>query len=550
MNSTTSPDETSRNDGPIDSPAWEAEAESWRQAGVGALEAGRHAEAILAFGRAVELCPHHAQTHALLATAYAAVAPAAPVECAYRTALRLDPGLAEAHVRLAELLLRDNRLPEALAAYQAGVEAVPESAALWLGLGQANEACNRVEEAARAFREAARLAPGEAVIAASYASILWRVGDLAEALLKAEELVRNRPEDVDSYYILGNVLLRMQRPQEALAAYRRVRALLPLLPKAHFSLASPLLMLGEFDAGWAAYEARLRMGEVPWKVAHVRERLWEGGPLDGVRLLVHAEQGSGDTLQFIRYLPLLRRHAGPNVRIVFLCEPEMARLAASVEGCDEVLAPIVLGPFEYDLHVPLLSLPHRFGTTLDSIPANVPYIRLPPGEFPAVESPPDTRLKIAIVWAGRPTHSDDCLRSCPLEYFAGLFDLPDTQFISLQVGPRAVEIAPYLARPNVSSMTGRLTDFADTLAVIEQVDLLIAVDTSVVHLAGACGKPVWTLLCYGAEWRWLLDREDSPWYPSMKLFRQPGPGDWDAVFGRVRAELEERLANLPPIGLP
>ena len=175
---------------------------------------------------------------------------------------------------------------------------------------------------------------------------------------------------------------------------------------------------------------------------------------------------------------------------------------------------------------------------LDTIPAQVPYIGLPAGAGVRIERRAGCKLTVAFAWAGRPTHSDDRMRSCPVERFDVLFDVPGVQFVSIQHGPRAADIEPWLARQNVASMSGRLTDLAATLSVIDQADLVIAVDTSVVHLAGAYGKRVWTLLAFGAEWRWLLNRDDSPWYPTMRLFRQRTLGDWDEVFARVRAELE------------
>jgi tetratricopeptide (TPR) repeat protein len=496
------------------------EAEALHREGAEALAIGAYPQAIVALSRALALRPDRAESHALLGAAYAATRCPAAAEDAYREALRLRPGLAEIHLRLMNLLIGDGRPAEALAAYHAARADCPE----------ALQALGRPDAARDLF-----------ALAQGFAG-LGLPGETAELF---EDLARDCPDDPEAYYGLGNALLRLRRPLDALASYRRALALMPDSAKARFAEASPLLMLGEFEAGWAAYEARLDVPGVPWKVTDVRDRLWEGKPLRGRRLLVHVEQGSGDTLQFIRYLPLLRRREGPDARIAVLCEPELARLLAGVEGCEELHAPRQLGPLDYDCQVPLLSLPQRFRTTLDSLPGGVPYLRPPPEAIPpALDPPPDTRLKVGFVWAGRPTHADDRLRSCPVEHFADLFDLPGAAFFALQVGERAGDLAPWLRRPNVSSLGARLGDFADTAAAIDRLDLIIGVDTSVVHLTGALGKPVWTLLAYGGEWRWLLDREDSPWYPTMRLFRQPAPGDWGAVFERVRAELVRMLEDL------
>ena len=205
------------------------------------------------------------------------------------------------------------------------------------------------------------------------------------------------------------------------------------------------------------------------------------------------------------------------------------------------------------MQVPLLSLPHRFATTLETIPNTVPYIKVPPGTKARIRRRKGVRLTVAFVWAGRPTHSDDRFRSCPLNWFAALFDMPGIDFYSIQWGPRAGELTPYQSRLNVTDMTDKLTSFAETAAIIEQVDLVISIDTAVAHLAGALGKPVWTLLPFGGEWRWLFRREDTPWYPTMRLFRQQILGDWRPVFQRIAAalsQLVESKSGPPPAASP
>lgn len=554
-----------------------AEAESHRCEGLEALKSGRFPRAILAFSRVAELRPDHADSHFLLGQAYEATHCAAAAEDAYRLALRLRPGFAEARLRLMALLLLEGREAEAIAdcedpaaherdqssrwralgqacvnagragegerAFRKALALDANDAGGWLGLGQLLEQQSRREQAEQAYRQALRSSPDDEKAQLSLARLLFGQGCLEESLRIFEDLTRSRPRNAEAHYGHGNVLLRLRRPREALAAYRSARELFPQLAKGYFAEASPLLMMGEFEAGWEAYEWRLRMPGGGWKLPNVLDRLWDGGPLAGKRLLVHAEQGFGDTLQFVRYLAELRRREGPDACIVFLCEPELARLLATVPGCEEIHAPRRVGSIDYDYQIPLLSLPHRLRSTLASIPSDVPYLRLPEDASVTVPCPEGVRLKVAFAWAGRPTHSDDRMRSCPPDHFAGLFDLPGIQFYSLQVGERAEEIAPYLDLPNVSAMTEKPADFADTMAVIDRMDLVISVDTSIVHLAGAYGKPVWTLLAFGGEWRWLLDREDSPWYPTMRLFRQASPGDWGAVFEKVRRALQAILAE-------
>jgi tetratricopeptide (TPR) repeat protein len=507
------------------------------------LAEGHTAEAIGELTTAVRLQPRDLDAIAGLAEARVLAGDAEGALAAYKDATEAAPGSAQAWHALGHAYLSRGHNAEAETAFRRGIDIAPDQSGCLLGLAGMLEAMLRWEEAAERWRQVLARTPEHADALKGLARALFAVGHLPEALhltRRASELV---PQDADAHYGMGNVLLRLQRPQESLASYRRALALVQS-PKARFAAASPLLMLGDFDGGWEAYEARLGMRGVPWKIANVRERLWDGGAIGRQRLLVHTEQGIGDTLQFIRYLPLLRERVGPDAHIALLCEPELAGVVASVGGIDSLHAPEKIGDIDYDLQVPLLSLPHRFGATLKSIPSIIPYIRLPAGVTARIERARDTKLAIAIAWAGRPTHGDDRMRSCSIQCFAPLFELAGAQFFSIQVGPRAAEIEPYLGRPNVASVSDQLTNLAQTLAVIDQVDLVIAVDTSVVHLAGAYGKPVWTLLAFGGEWRWMLNRDDTPWYPSMRLFRQRLLGDWDEVFRRVRAQLEAMIEKI------
>ncbi|PPR21876.1 MAG: hypothetical protein CFH40_01488 [Alphaproteobacteria bacterium MarineAlpha10_Bin3] len=382
--------------------------------------------------------------------------------------------------------------------------------------------------------------------------VILKLGHAGEGLHLLRRAIQLAPDDPDAHYTLGNVLMRMERLQEALNSYARVRELQPDAARAYFAPANVLLMNGQYKEGWSVYESRFDMSSYRTNVRDVHERLWDGGALDGRRLLVHVEQGFGDTLQFIRYVPLIQRLAGDG-KIFLVCEPELFGLLETVEGVDEIYRLGSDTSVTYDVQVPLLSLPHRFATTLETIPNTVPYIKVPPGTKARIRRRKGVRLTVAFVWAGRPTHSDDRFRSCPLNWFAALFDMPGIDFYSIQWGPRAGELTPYQSRLNVTDMTDKLTSFAETAAIIEQVDLVISIDTAVAHLAGALGKPVWTLLPFGGEWRWLFRREDTPWYPTMRLFRQQILGDWRPVFQRIAAalsQLVESKSGPPPAASP
>jgi tetratricopeptide (TPR) repeat protein len=506
--------------------------------------AGRHAEAIVTLTRAVELDPRSAETRNHLGLAYAAARCPAPARGEFEAAIRLRPDYAEARRNLATLLQAEGETGDAIQVLRRAIEAEPNDPGWRRWLATLLTESQRPQDAAAELEEALARVPRDDETATALVRTFLSLGRLDEALSLSEAVTARSPDDAEALFALGNVLLRLARPADALECYQRALALQPDSARGRFALASPLLMLGRYSEGWAAYEARLWMPGLRWKVHAPRDRLWEGGPLEDRHLLVHAEQGFGDTFQFVRYLPLLRAREGAEARIDLLCEPEIARVLGTVRGLDAVLAPEVIDRPEYDVQVPLLSLPHRVGTTLETIPAQGPYIGLPEGTSARVPRPPGTRLAVALAWAGRPTHSDDRMRSCPLGELAALFELDDVLFVSVQMGAPRAQLEPYLARGNVIDASSSLGDFAETVAVLDQVDLLISVDTSVVHLAGAFGKPVWTLLAFGGEWRWLTERDDTPWYPTMRLFRQRRPGEWAHVLDRVLDALQRRLAEI------
>ena len=272
--------------------------------------------------------------------------------------------------------------------------------------------------------------------------------------------------------------------------------------------------------------------------------LWTGEDLAGKTILLHHEQGLGDTIQFMRYAPLV---AARGARIVLELQPALVRLAAGFQGTMEIVAAgSPLPPF--DFHCPLLSLPERFATDLATIPVAIPYL-VPETEATARwrrQLAPGAGLKIGLVWAGNPAHQDDRKRSLPLERLMPLLKVPGLRWFSLQVGERAGDIAR-LPGGMITDLSQNLTDLAETAAAIANLDLVVAVDTSVVHLAGALGRPVWVLLPFAPDWRWMLGRDDSPWYPSLRLFRQKRPDDWDAVVAKVRRALARQVSSLAGI---
>ncbi len=520
---------------------WGSYPDAHRALGRLLLREGRHQEAVAILDRAIALDPTCLDAYTTLAGSYISLGNIDGAIHAYTRLTEALPGSPLAWHKLGQVSLAHGRHKGARAALRRGLELEPNHIGCLMGLAESLIQTQRPADAATPLRRVVARVPDHLEAIQLLARVLLGIGNLREAEQFARRASELAPRDPNVQYALGNVLLRRQRPEDALACYRYARKLGANTPKARFAEAAPLLMMGKLSDGWAAHEARLGMRGVPWKIANPLDKLWDGRTLADETLLVHTEQGIGDTLQFVRYLPLLRGHVGPGARITLLCEPELARLVRTVGGFDELVTQDAGGSLTYDLQVPLLTLPHLLNTTLETIPHNVPYIRLPTGVGVPLPQSSTAKLKIAFAWAGRPTHSDDRMRSCAVDLFATLFEIPGTCFYSIQVGSRAPDIAPYLNTDNVYSMSAQLTDLARTLSVIDQVDLLISVDTSVAHLGGAYGKPVWTLLAHGAEWRWLINREDSPWYPSMRLFRQHTAGDWATLFGELRGKLEDLL---------
>ncbi len=272
--------------------------------------------------------------------------------------------------------------------------------------------------------------------------------------------------------------------------------------------------------------------------------MWDGKAVKGKTVLVTCEQGFGDMIQFARYLPMVKAK-GANV--VVEVQPELARLISTVAGVDRVINRG--GPLpDHDFHAPMMSLPYLFGTDIDSIPADVPYVSaIDPS---AVQLPANLgRIKrIGIAWSGRPTHRNNRNRSAGFKHFVELLGLPGVAVFSLQKGPAAVEINEYGSEALVTDLGGRVRDFADSAAVVSQLDLVITVDTALGHLAGALGKPVWIAMPFAPDWRWMRGRTDSPWYPTARLFRQKRPGAWDGVFSEIRRMLREEILEAPAKG--
>ena len=352
---------------------------------------------------------------------------------------------------------------------------------------------------------------------------------------KAEEAValELRSEDAEAHLRLGRELQDQGRIEEALARYDRALALRPDFADAHVAKGMYLLLRGHYADGWQSYEWRWRMETFSSPKRNFTEPQWHGEALNGRRILLHGEQGFGDCLQFLRYVPMVQAAGGV---VVLEIQGRLMRICALLPGVTELIAygqplPAV------DCHCPLLSLPLAFGTELESIPFEVPYLSIPAeaGERARRIAWPVDGLRVGLVWAGSENHLKDKVRSLALAMFEPLLALEGVHFFSLQMGEAAKQCSASDRR--ITDLGPMTRDMADTAAQLAQLDLVISVDTSVAHLAGALGKPFWVLLSDVADWRWLRSREDSPWYPTARLFRQQERGNWNEVVERVGAEL-------------
>lgn len=461
---------------------------------------GNAKQAATLLERAVRFAPRNAQALGAYGNALMQLGRAEQAVAAYDRALRLEPGRTQIHYNRGIALAELQRPEDALASYQQALARNPNHADAAYGVGNVLMRMHRYSEAADAFARATDIAP-----------------------LRA-----------DPWNNRGNALQEQGRTAEALAAYGTAYSLAGDNPLFRTNDALCRLLMGDYAAAWPLYESRWQLPNVAHLARTFEQPQWSGTePLAGKTILLHAEQGFGDTLQFCRYAPLVAQRGA---RVVLEVQPQLASLFSGMDGIDQVVARGDALP-AFDVHCPLLSLPLAFGTTLESIPAQVPYLRAPADRVSAWRQRlgPKTKPRVGVVWAGSRSIDND-QRSLRLDDFARACDA-DVEFLGLQKEVRPTDAKELARHPHIRNL--ELGDFADTAGVLENLDVVLTVDTAAAHLAGALGRPVWILLPFAPTWRWLLGRDDSPWYPTARLFRQPEPGDWKEPLARARAALRE-----------
>ena len=542
--------------------------------GVIAHQVGRHEAATDLIQRAIAVAPAVPDFHNNLGEAFRALGRTDEAIACYQRAIALEGRYLEAHINLANALLERGRVDEAIAACRNALRWVGESPAIhnnlgyglmqkgaldeaiaalrraidlrgdfpaaWVNLGNALSEKGDVVGAIAAYRRAIQIKPDSPDAYTNLGSALKDLGNPEEAIALHREAIRLRPDYAGAYNNLGLALQDLGLLAEARNAWRKAIELKPDFAEPHANLSLFLLLKGELAEGWAEYEWRLRTRTAAPFQARLPQPRWDGSDPRGRTILVHAEQGAGDTIQFIRYASLL---AELGARVIVACPVELKPLVRTVAGVREVVSGTEALP-AFDVHVPLLSLPLAFKTTMETIPDRVPYLAADPSrvaEWRERLVQYGEGLRVGLAWGGNPANTEDRNRSILLAALAPLAEVKDVVYYSLQKGKAAGQAKNPPVGMTLADLTEELKDFGDTAALMANLDLIITVETVVAHLAGALARPVWTLLPFVPAWRWLLDREDSPWYPTMRLFRQKRRGDWTTVVERVAGELNRRV---------
>ncbi len=557
-----------------------ARPEQWDAAyllGTTLLQLGRYREAVDVFQRLEQAHPDLPDIRNNLGVAYQALNDFDRAACAFEAAISLQSDFDRAYLNLGRLREQQGLSQEAERCYRRAAELKPAERNHWLhlagALGKQNkweeaelvlrQAVNadrldvdlgvnlayallqreRLDEAAEVYQHILARRPDYHEVHANLAFVRERQGRLEEAQAAALRAIELRPDYAEAFNNLGMILRSMHRPKEACRALRKALELKPDFALAEFNLGTTLLLAEDYTAGWSGYRLRASLDETETIDAPFPE--WDGGPLPDKRLLVYSDQGFGDTIQFARFL--IRCKSQSQALVVLCCQPPLVGLFAGLAGADEIIEKGTSLP-KCDAQIALASLPGLFGITVDSVGAGVPYLR--PRRDLRSEIDELLRrgsidsLRIGLVWQGNPRQKRDVVRSCPLEKLLPLLSTTAATFFSLQTGePGRRQIAEFQLGERLIDVGAALTDFRETAAALTTLDLVITVDTATAHLAGALGRPVWTMLCHTPDWRWHLNRRDSPWYPTMRLFRQPRWGDWDSVVREIQDGLKARTAT-------
>jgi tetratricopeptide (TPR) repeat protein len=501
---------------------------------------GRSADALPLIDKAISLNPGSPDYHMFRGIVLVGMQRYEDAVTAFRHVTILRPGDSQAYNNLANAQRAVGQLDDAVATYRKAIELEPEFPEAYSNLSTALKDSGRFDQAIDAAKTAIAQRPNYAGALCNLGVALKAKGQLDEAMDAYRQAIQHEPNYADGYYNIGNLHKERGELDEAATACEKALSLRPDFPSARWNLSLVKLMRDDPDA-WEAYEARWLVSKSTMTRGYPQP-LWDGSDLSGRTILLHAEQGLGDTIQFIRYAPMVKEKGGT---VVVLCQPELSRLLSGQLQIDRVVSDDAsAAPF--DVHCPLLSLPRVLKTTPGTIPGAVPYLS---ADSNLVEqwrqriSQQAPGLKVGLVWAGRPLNARDEQRSLELAALAPLAQVEGVEFYSLQKGEAGAQASSPPAGMRMTDWTAELGDFADTAALVSNLDLVISVDTSVAHLAGALANPVWTFMAFSPDWRWKLNRSDTPWYPTMRLFRQPKWGDWNSAIEQVAEALRQKMAQ-------
>ena len=465
-------------------------------------------------------------------------------ETIYRQALAVNPDLADPYFNLGDLAVMRGDLETALSCYRKAIQIRPDMVAAYNNMGTVFEKQSNYVAAEKCYRKVVSLSPDLSEGYYNLGSVLNKLDRFEESVRHLEHAIELKPGYKQAYNNLALVYKTRGDLDLAKQYFSKALAIDPDFAEAHWNRSFTYLLNGDFEKGWEDFEWRFEQPKwkslYPFRLSGPR---WHGELDPDLRLLVHDEQGLGDSFQFVRYLTEVKARVG---KVIFETRRSLIPLLEGFPGIDVIIERSSDGipKAGYDSYIALMSLPYLFKTRLSSIPNGVPYIKAPKKIIADWETRFNgTGLKVGIVWAGRPEHMNDHNRSCHLNQFESLSNIPDIQWYSLQKGPAASQKVAWNSSAPLIHLGDDFDDFTDTAGAITHLDLVITVDTSVAHLAGAMGKPVWVLLPLIPDWRWMMDREDSPWYPTMRLFRQTRKGNWGAVFGRIGMALEKVVSN-------
>jgi tetratricopeptide (TPR) repeat protein len=505
-------------------------------------DSGRYAEATRSFQRVLQLQPHNAEVYDLLGLAHYLNGDPDAALSSYQRAIELEPTNASAYNHLGILHSDLGNAEQAVACYRRAIQLRPNFVEACTNLGLALTDLERYEEAIACHFNAIELQPQRAELFSNLGGAFEKQGDLDRAVGYYRRAIELQPDLAEAYVNLGNVQSEQGQWQDAAESYHRALQLRANYPDAHTGLAALLLYQGDLASGWSEYEWR-------WQCKRLRPRpfpqpLWDGSPPGGKTILIHAEQGLGDTFQFIRYLPLVKAQGAT---VILEVQKPLVQLLANTPGVDRLIAAGGELP-AFDFYAPLLSLPRIFRTTLETIPAQAPYLFADQAlvqhwreKLHAVGG-----FRIGVNWHGRSGRGAHRQRDVPSDCIARLAEVPGLTLVNLQRGELRQELArrcdPQTLVDLGADIDGQHGAFMDTAAIMMNLDLVISSDTSIPHLAGALGVPVWLALPFAPNWRWLRLRTDCPWYPTMRLFRQPASGNWNTVFAAIHTELRQLIA--------